>query len=78
MLQTSRYVYKSRNLEKTTLTEISQCTAVLYSDWSLQMGQMGAKMTLGTLTMSGGDYPDVKGFLKGSNRVDDLISDIYQ
>ena len=27
MLQTSR------NLEKTTLTEISQCTAVLYSDW---------------------------------------------
>ena len=27
------------------------CTAVLYNDWSLQMGQMGPKMTLGTLTM---------------------------
>ena len=26
-----------------------QCTAVLYSDWSLQMGQMGPKMALGTL-----------------------------
>ena len=55
--------------------EISQCTAVLYSDWSLQMG---TKMTMGTLAMSGGNFPDVKGFLKGSNRVDDLISDIYQ
>ena len=30
------------------LKEISQRTAVLYSDWSLQMGQMGPKMTLGT------------------------------
>ena len=53
MLQTSRYVEKSRNIEKTILTEILQCTAVLYSDWSLQMSQMGPKMTLGTLTMSG-------------------------
>ena len=26
------------------LKEISQHTAVLYSDWSLQMGQMGPKM----------------------------------
>ena len=49
MLQTFRCVYKSSNLEKTILTEISQCTAV----WSLQMGQMGLKMTLSTLTMSG-------------------------
>ena len=48
MLQTSRYVEKSRNLEKTILTEIVQCTAVLYSDWSLQMALMGPKMTLGT------------------------------
>ena len=31
----------------------TQCSAVLYSDWSLQMGQVGPKMTLGTLTMSG-------------------------
>ena len=59
MLQTSRYVEKSRNLEKTILTEILQCTAVLYSDWLLQMGQMGPKMTLGTLTMSGDDFPGV-------------------
>ena len=59
MLQTSRYVEKSRNLEKTVLTEISKCTAVLYSDWSLQMGQMGPKITLGTLTMSGDNFPGV-------------------
>ena len=78
MLQTSRYVQKSRNLEKTILTEISQCTAVLYSDWSLQMGQMGPKMTLGTLKMIGDDFPGVQGFLRGSNRVHDLISDIYR
>ena len=31
------------------LKEISQQYAVLYSDWSLQMGQVGPKMTLGTL-----------------------------
>ena len=37
----------------------TQYTDVLYSDWSLQMGQMGPKMTLGTLTMSGDDVPDV-------------------
>ena len=61
MLQTSRYVQNSRNLEKTILTEISQCTAVLYSDWSLQMGQMGPKMTQGTLTMSGDEFPGVQG-----------------
>ena len=48
-----------RNLDKTILTEISQCTAVLYSDWSLQMGQMGPKMTLGTLKMNGNDFPGV-------------------
>ena len=36
-----------------------QCAAVLYSDWSLQMGQMGVKMTLGTLTMSRDDFPCV-------------------
>ena len=59
MLQTSRYVEKSRNLEKTVLTDILQCTAVLYSDWSLQMGQMGPKITLGTLTMSGDNFPGV-------------------
>ena len=56
MQQMSRYVLKSRSLGKTILTEISQCTAVLYCDWSLQMGQMGPKMTLGTLTMSGDDF----------------------
>ena len=27
------------------------CTIVTRSDWSLQMGQMGPKMTLGTLKM---------------------------
>ena len=37
----------------------TECTAVLYSDWSLQTAQMGPKMTLGTLTMSGDDYPGV-------------------
>ena len=30
----------------------TQCTAVLYRDWSLQM-------TLGTLTISGDDFPGV-------------------
>ena len=35
----------------------TQCTAVFYSDWSLQMGQMGPKMTLGTLTVSGDNFP---------------------
>ena len=60
------------------LTEISQCTVVLYSDWSLQMGQMGPKMTLCTLTMSGDDFPGVQGVLRGSNSVHDLISEIYR
>ena len=78
MQQMSRYVLKSRNLGKTILTEISQCTAVLYSDWSLQMGQTGTKMTLGTLTMSGDDFPGVQGVLNSSNSVHDLIRDIYR
>ena len=34
----------------------TQCTAVFYNDWSLQMGP---KMTLGTLIMSGDDFPGV-------------------
>ena len=63
--------------KKTILTEISQCTAVLYNDWSLQMGQMGPKMTLGTLKMNGNDFPGVQGVLRGSNSVHDLISYIY-
>ena len=37
----------------------TQFTDVLYSDWSLQMGQMGPKMTLGTLKMNGIDFPGV-------------------
>ena len=37
----------------------TQYTAVLYSDWSLQVCQMGPKMTLGTLTMSGDDFPGI-------------------
>ena len=41
------------------LEEISQRTAVLYSDWSLQMGQMGPNMTLVTLAMSEDDFPGV-------------------
>ena len=41
------------------LTEISQYSDVLFSDWSLQMGQIGPKMTLGTLVMSGDDSPGV-------------------
>ena len=45
------------------------CTAVLYSDWSLQMDQMRPKMTLGTLTMGGDDFLGVKGILRGSNSV---------
>ena len=48
---------------------------MLYSDWSLQMGQTGTKMTLGTLTMSGDDFPGVQGFLSGSNSIHDIISD---
>ena len=51
---------------------------MLYNNWSLQMGQMGPKMTLATLTMSRSDFQGVKGFLRGSNNVHDLISDIYQ
>ena len=55
---------KRRNSPKKTVPFLlhycdTQCTAVLYSDWSLQMGQMGPKMTLGTLTMSGDDFPGV-------------------
>ena len=38
---------------------VTQSTAVLYSDWSLQLGQMGPKSTLGTLTISGDDFPGV-------------------
>ena len=41
------------------LKEISQFTAVLYSDWWLQMGQMGPKMTLGPLAMNGDGFPGV-------------------
>ena len=41
------------------LKEISQRTAVLYSDGSLQMGQMTPKMTLVTLAMSGDNFPGV-------------------
>ena len=55
---------------KSILTEISASrqdkrvlqkakSSDLFSDWSLQMGQMGPKMTLGTLTMSGDDFPGV-------------------
>ena len=35
---TDVWIHLHRNLEKTILTEISQCTAVLYNDCSLQMG----------------------------------------
>ena len=45
--------------ESPILTEISQCAAMLYNNWSLQMGQMGPKITLGTLAMSGDDFPGV-------------------
>ena len=55
-------------------TIVTQC---LYSDGSLQMGQMGPKMTLGTLKMNGNDFPGVQGVLRGSNSVHDLISYIY-
>ena len=55
------------------ITENSQCTAVLHSDWSLQM----TKMTLDTQTMSGDDFPGALGVLRGSNSVHHLISDIY-
>ena len=48
---------------------------MLYNDWSLQMGQMGPKMTLGTLTLSGDYIPGVQGVLRGSNNVHCLISD---
>ena len=40
--------------------------------------QMGPKMTLGTLTMGGDDFPVVLGALRGINSVHDLIGDIYQ
>ena len=39
----------------------TQRTAVLYSDCSLQMGQLGPKINLGTLTMIGDDFPGVWG-----------------
>ena len=42
------------------------------------MGQMGPKMTLGTLIMSGDDFTGVWGVLRGSNSVHNLISDIYR
>ena len=41
------------------LKEIFKHTTVLYSNWSLQMGQMGPKMTLGTLAMNGNDFPGI-------------------
>ena len=41
------------------LKEISQRTALLYRDWSLQMGQTGPKTTLGTLAMSVDDFAGV-------------------
>ena len=55
---------KRRNSPKKTVPFLLHycddlCTAVLYSDWSLQMGQMGPKMTLGTLIMNGNDFPGV-------------------
>ena len=53
-------------------------TAVLYSDWSLQTGQVEPKMTLGTLTMSGDDFPGTYGVLRGSNSVHNFISDVYR
>ena len=42
------------------------------------MGQIGPKMTLGTLAMSRDNFPGVEGVLEGSNSVHDLISDIYR
>ena len=60
------------------LKEISQRTAALYSDWSLQMGRMGPKMTLGTLAISVDNFAGAQGVLEGSNSVHDLISDIYR
>ena len=56
----------------------TQCTAVFYSDWSRQMGQMEPKKTLGTLKISGDDFSGVYGVLRGSNSIHDLISDIYR
>ena len=56
------------------------CTTVTHSVllcymaiWSLQMGP---KTTLGTLTMSGDDFPGVWGVLRGSNSFHDLIRDV--
>ena len=60
MLQTSRYVEKSRNLEKNDFNRnltVYCCVTHLHSNWSLQMGQMGPKMTVGALTMSGDNFP---------------------
>ena len=45
MLKTSRYVQKSRNLEKMILTEIPQCTVVLYSHWSFWVPSDPSEMT---------------------------------
>ena len=53
--QTSIFTHET----KMFITICLKCTAVLYSDWAFQMDQMGPKMTLGTLTMSGDDFPGV-------------------
>ena len=65
MAEYKTFQKKRRNSPKKTICLFctilthSQCTALLYSDGSLQMGQMAPKMTLGTLTMSGDDFPGV-------------------
>ena len=70
---------KRRNSPKKTIclfcTIVTQCTAELYNDWSLQMG---SKMTLCTLTMSGDDFPGILGAHRDSNSVQDLIRNIYR
>ena len=59
----NRWLNKEKFLkgDKTSMLHYcdAQCTVVLYRDWLLQMGQMGPKMTLGTMKMSGDDFPGV-------------------
>ena len=79
MLQTSRYVYKSRNLEKNNFNRnlTVYCCVIqrlVTSDGSYETQNDPGQ---GTLIMSGDDFPGVWGVLRGSNSVHDLIGDIY-
>ena len=47
---------------------------MIYSDWSLQMGQMGPKMTLDTLTMSGVTFHALRGSSRAQTALTILLA----